>query len=64
MRENTFKCPFSFPLQSKFKKKAGKMKEDVILCNYEGQSNNQVLYVAGEKADIFKSECISQVLKR
>ena len=64
MTGNKFKCTFSFPVKSNFKKKAGEMKEDVTLCNYEGQSNNQVLYVAGEKADIFKSECISQVLKR
>ena len=64
MTGNKFKCTFSFSVKSKFKKKAGEMKEDVILCNYEGQSNNQVFYVAGEKADIFKSECISQVLKR
>ena len=50
----------SFPVKSNFKKKAGEMKEDVTLYNYEGQSNNQVFYVPGVKRDIFRSECISQ----
>ena len=64
MTGDKFKCTFSFPVKSKFQKKVGEMKEDITLYNCEGQSNNQVLYVAGEKADICKSECISQVLKR